>query len=141
MVPQVSDVRLAGSQRSGRLLGCVILTNGNTVTTTDFPVGSQPLVSGPEDWAVSMDAPMPCNVLTKLAVYTVLTVTEERAPIYLGNITSPSLEGDFPSVKMSGGEWLALGLSSGDPDVPVAAVNGSTPGDLSSWGSVKSLYR
>lgn len=119
----------------------VILTNGNSVTTTDFPVGSQPLFSGPEDWAVSMDSPMPCNVLTKLAVFTVLTVSEERAPIYLRNIASPSLAGDFPSVKMSGGDWTALGLSSEDPDLPVAAVNGSTPNDLDSWGSVKSLYR
>ena len=119
----------------------VILTNGNTVTTTDFPVGSQPLFSGPEDWAVSMDSPMPCNVLTKLAVFTVLTVSEEHAPIYLGNISSPSLAGDFPSVKISGGDWSALGLSSEDPDLPVAAVNGSTPNDLNSWGSVKSIYR
>jgi len=119
----------------------VILTNGNTVTTTDFPVGSQPLLSGPQDWAVSMDSPMPCNVLTKLAVFSVLTVSEERAPIYLGNITAPSLAGDFPSVKISGGDWTALGLSSEDPNLPVAAVNGSTPNDRSSWGSVKSLFR
>jgi hypothetical protein len=35
----------------------VILTNGNSVTTTDYPVGSQPLLSGPTDWAVSMSTP------------------------------------------------------------------------------------
>ena len=119
----------------------VILTNGNTVTTTEFPVGSQPLLNGPEDWAVSMTAPMPCNVLTKLAVFTVLATTDQYAPFYLGNISAPSLLGDHPAVHLAAGGWAALEVSSGDPALPVASVNGSTPNEESSWGAVKSLYR
>jgi len=119
----------------------VILTNGNSVTTTEFPVGSQPLLNGPEDWAVSMTAPMPCNVLTKLAVFTVLATTDQHAPFYLGNISAPSLVGNHPAVHLAGGGWTALEVSSGDPALPVASVNGSTPNEESGWGAVKSLYR
>ena len=119
----------------------VILTNGNTVTTTEFPGGSQPLLNGPQDWAVSMSSPMPCNVLTKLAVFTVLSASDEHAPLFLGNISAPSLDGDYPSVRLAGGDWTALGLSSEDPSLPVADINGSTPDQKSTWGTVKSLFR
>jgi len=119
----------------------VILTNGNSVTTTEFPIGSQPLINGPQDWAVSMTIPMPCNVLTKLAVFTVLSVSDQHAPFFLGNISVPSLAGDYPSVQLTGGGWIALDLSSEDPSVPVAEINGSTPDQKSTWGGVKSLFR
>ncbi len=119
----------------------VILTNGNTVTTTDFPVGSQPLLNGPQDWAVSMTSPMPCNVLTKLAVFTVLAATDQHASFYLGDISAASLAGDYPAVHLAGGGWTAVDVSSGDPAMPVASVNGSTPSVESTWGAVKSLYR
>jgi hypothetical protein len=119
----------------------VILTNGNSVTTTEFPVGSQPLLNGPQDWAVSMTIPMPCNVLTKLAVFTVLSVSDEHATFFLGNISAPSLAGDYPSVCLTGGDWTALDLSSEDPSLPVAEVNGSTPDQKTTWGAVKSLFR
>lgn len=119
----------------------VILTNGNSVTTTEFPVGSQPLINGPQDWAVSMTTPMPCNVLTKLAVFTVLSPSDQHAPLFLGNVSAPSLIGDYPSVKLAGGGWVALDLSSGDPSLPVADINGGTPDQKSAWGAVKSLFR
>jgi len=119
----------------------VILTNGNSVTTAEFPVGSLPLVNGPEDWAVSMASPMPCNVLTKLAVFTVLASSDQQASFYLGNITSASLAGAYPAVQPAGEGWTALDVSSGDPALPVASVNGGTPNQESSWGTVKSLYR
>ena len=119
----------------------VILTNGNSVTTTEFPAGSQPLLNGPQEWAVSMTTAMPCNVLTKLAVFTGLATTDEPAPFYLGNISVPSQAGDYPGALLVGGDWIALDVASGDPALPVAGVNGGTPNETSSWGAVKSLFR
>ena len=63
------------------------------------------------------------------------------APIFLGDVTKPSQAGDYPAVKLAAGGWSELSLSSGDVNLPVAAINGCTPETGSTWDGVKSLFR
>jgi hypothetical protein len=65
-----------------------------------------------------------------------------RAQIYLA-LTSVS-SAALPRYVTDGDEFVEIGLLSGDPDVPVASINGiclPTVAEAMSFGHVKSLFR
>jgi hypothetical protein len=84
---------------------------------------------------------MPGNTLTKLAVFSITSDALQNTMIYLGSVDNPSVVSDLPAVRLPDGSWTAVPVSSGDPALPVASINSSTPNDEISWGGVKSLYR
>jgi len=48
---------------------------------------------------------------------------------------------NLPGVRLQDGSWSAVPVVSGDPSLPVASVNSSTPNEATSWGGVKALFR
>lgn len=117
------------------------ISTGAVITGASFPLGTTAGLAGPSTWAVAMSVPMPCNPVTKLAVFSVASNAEQNTFFYLGDIPNPSVPGDLPNVRLLDGSWSAVPVSSGDPTLPVASINASTPNETSSWGSVKSLFR
>lgn len=119
----------------------VTIVGNAEITGVSLPVGSTPVLSGPTDWSVQMAAPMPCNNLTKLAVFTLAASAEQNILLYVGNVDNPSLPGDLPAVHQPDGDWSSVPVSSNGPSEPVAGINTTTPNENTSWGSVKSLFR
>lgn len=119
----------------------VTISTGAVITGAAFPLGTTAVQAGPSTWSVEMSVPMPCNPVTKLAVFSVSSNAEQNTFFYLGNIGNPSVAGDLPAVRLLDDSWSAVPVSSGDPTLPVASINSSTPNEASSWGSVKSLFR
>ncbi len=119
----------------------VTITTGAVVTGVSLPIGTTAVMDGPAEWTTIMSAPMPCNALTKLAVFSVASGAEQNTFLYLGNVDNPSVVSDLPAVRLQDGSWSAVSVSSGDPTIPVATINSSTPNESTSWGELKSLFR
>ena len=119
----------------------VTISTGAVVTGVSLPLGTTAVKDGPSEWTTIMSAPMPCNTLTKLAVFSVASAAEQNTFLYLGNVNEPSVISDLPAVRLQDGSWSAVPVSSGDPTLPVATINSSTPNENTSWGDLKSLYR
>jgi hypothetical protein len=116
-------------------------SGGAAVTGVDYPSGSQPVLAGPSDWSASFATPLPCGVLTKLAVFQVQFSGEIDTQIFLGGVEAPAVPGDLPAVRPADQDWRAVDVASGDPGQPVAAISLPTPVEHSLWGGVKLLYR
>lgn len=112
-----------------------------SITDVALPTGSTALQAGPENWSVELSAPMPCNTLTKLAVFSLTVGATENIQLFLGNIDDPALAGDLPSVRVPDSGWTSLPVSSPSPNEPCAGINTTTPNETTSWGAVKSLFR
>jgi len=119
----------------------VTISAGATIVGVTLPVNSTEISTGPPDFSVEMSEPMPCNPLTKLAVFSVSSSADENIHLYLGNVDNGFAPGDLPAVRQPDGSWSSVPVSSGDPSEPVAGINSSTPNENTSWGSVKSLFR
>ncbi len=119
----------------------VTISTGAAVTGISLPLGTTTVKDGPSEWSTTMSSPMPCNALTKLAVFSVASAAEQNTFLYLGNVDDPSIVSSLPAVQLQDGSWSAVPVSSGDPTIPVATINSSTPNDNTSWGNLKSLYR
>jgi hypothetical protein len=117
------------------------LTGGATVDSVDFPVGCQPGLTGPADFSASFDTPLPCGVLTKLAVFHVQIAEGIDTMMFLGNVTSPTVPGDFPGARPAGQAWRSVDVASGDPGQPLASISLPTPAEDTLWGTVKLLFR
>lgn len=117
------------------------LTGGAAVTAVDYPVGCQPGLVGPTDYSAAFDTPLPCGVLTKLAVFHIQVAEDIDTLMFLGNVANPSFPGDYPGVKPAGQPWRAVDVASGDPDQPLASISLPTPTEHALWGAVKLLYR
>ena len=61
----------------------------------------------------------------------------------LGPHPLPSIADGLPAYLGAGNEIIPLGVSSGDPDLPVASVNGCNviPVESRSWGGIKANFR
>lgn len=119
----------------------VTISTGDAITDASFPLGTTAIVNGPAEFTTIMAVPMPCNPVTKLAVFSVMSDAQDNTFLYLGNVTNPSVPSALPAVRLQDGSWSAVPVSSGDVTLPVASINSSTPNEVSSWGGVKSLYR
>ncbi len=143
--PATVDLFLVFSNPSIALIDAweakVTIVGGAEITGVALPLGSTLVLSGPTDWSVEMTSPMPCNALTKLAVFTLAASAEQNILIYIGNVDTPSVPGDLPAVHQPDGDWSTVPVSSNGPSEPVAGVNTTTPNENTSWGSVKSLFR
>ena len=117
------------------------LTGGATVSAVDYPVGCQPDLTGPVDFSASFDTPLPCGVLTKLAVFHLQIAEGIDTLMFLGNVANPTVPGAFPGVRPAGEAWRSVDVASGDPTEPLAAISLPTPTEDSLWGTVKLLYR
>lgn len=62
---------------------------------------------------------------------------------HLGPYPVPTFDNGLPAYQGANGEIIPLGVSSGDPDLPVASVNGcnAVPVESADFGMVKALYR
>lgn len=62
---------------------------------------------------------------------------------HLGPFPAPTFDNGLPAYKGAGDEIIPLGVSSGDPDLPVASVNGcnAVPVENANFGEVKALFR
>jgi len=119
----------------------VTISDGTEIIGVSYPLGTTGVSEGPDDWSAASSAPIPCNTLTKLAVFSVATDAMAETVIFLGGIDSPALAGELPAVRLLNGEWISVPVASGDPSVPVAGINSTTPTENSNWGYVKSLFR
>ncbi len=119
----------------------VVISAGASVTGVELPIGTTTTMNGPVDWKAEMASPMPCNAITKLAVFTVASDAMDETLFFLQSIAAPTLASDMPAVHLLDGTWIAVPISSGDPSLPCAGINSTTADEVDSWGGVKSLYR
>ena len=88
-----------------------------------------------------MASPMPCNAVTKLAVFSIASEAMDETLFFLESIDAPSLVSAMPAVHLLDNTWIAVPISSGDPSLPCAGINSTTADAATSWGSVKSMFR
>ncbi len=119
----------------------VTISAGAAITGATFPVGTTAILDGPSEWTTTMSSPMPCNTLTKLAVFSLASEAQDETLLYLGGVDTPLKVGALPTVKLLDGSFAEVSVSSGDPSVPLAGINSSTANEVASWGSLKSLFR
>lgn len=117
------------------------ITGNAAISLLELPVGAQAVQSGPVDFIVTLNSPMPATMLTKLAVFTVESSVLENAAFYLGAVAAPAVSGNLPCVQVPGGSWQQVGVASGDPSLPVARVAAQTATQSTSWSQVKGLFR
>ena len=72
-----------------------------------------------------------------------MMLTEMSLDFYLVSTPTQSIEDGLPAYLGTGDVVRPLGVSSGDPDLPVASVNGcnAVTVEVSSFGGMKCLYR
>ena len=120
----------------------VTIQGDAALTGVALPTGSTAILAGPENWAVEMAAPMPCNTLTKLAVFTLTAAAQDNILMFLGSIDDPTVVPSvLPAVRQPDSGWSTVPVVSRGPDDPVSGINTSTPNETTSWGTVKSLFR
>jgi len=115
--------------------------NGAAISDVVVPGGTNLLETGPENFAAALSTPLPANPRTKLAVFTIFSEATEDVFLYLGAMDGGTLGGSLPAVMLADGTWYHVDVPGGDPTRPVAGIDSTLPTDVSSWGSVKGLFR
>ena len=93
-----------------------------------------------KNWAVPI---VPQGGIALLARFQYMILADVGVNFYLGPNSDQSIPDGLPSYRGFEGIVLSLGVSSGDPSLPVASVNGCNAVNLnlSTFGSLKCLYR
>ncbi len=115
----------------------------DTLPPTSVQCGPGPGVLQGE-YINGMGTPYPTSEATILVRLMYLTLAPMTIEFYLGPTSVPSVPGGLPAIMNSDNVIMAVGVSSGDVNLPVAEVNtGNQPVAVESatWGEVKSLYR
>jgi len=107
-------------------------------------VGTNGVLGG--DFIVGLGLPLPAQEAMILHSFQYMLTVQMPVYFYIGASSIPSIPGDYPVVQNAEGSILMqVGLWTGNPDYPVAAVNDYSicPLDTeeASFGRVKSLYR
>ena len=121
-----------------RFLGAPYLT-----LATTLPAGALDLDASAEGFAVGGATPFPSGS-GPIVLVTWSLMVQSTAPLrfYVSGPDWPGLD-PWPRVGCSG-EWRRAGVSSGNVEAPVAALNagcGIVPATVSTFGAVKGLYR
>ena len=101
-----------------------------------------PTIAG--EFIIGMSLPYPTSEATILVEWRYLTIAPMTIEFYLGPSAAPSVPDGLPAIQNADNVIMAVGVSSGDVNLPVAEVNpGHQPVGVesSTWGEVKSLYR
>jgi hypothetical protein len=97
-----------------------------------------------DGWMLSADYPVPqvdANVVLCEFSYMLMA---EGAEFYIGPVSNPSIDDGLPAYVGAGDEIISLGVSTGNPGLPVAMVNGDcgiVAVESRTFAGVKSLYR
>jgi len=121
----------------------MIFRLADTLPPTSVSCGPGPdILQG--EYINGMGTPYPTSEATILVKLLYLTLAPMTIDFYLGPTSVPSVPDGLPAIQNADNFIMAVGVSSGDVNLPVAEVNtGHQPvaAENATWGQVKSLYR
>ena len=108
-------------------------------------------IVGPPEWDMCTDGVyvgggdplLPQGVNAVVVSFQYMQLVEMGLNFYLSAAPNQSIEDGLPAYVGTGDVVIPLGISSGDPGLPVASVNGcnAVPIEGSTFGGLKCLYR